>query len=33
VILDYFGMMHTVDQCRAVVERAARLAPGGVLLP
>ena len=32
VILDCFGMMHAADQAGAVAERAARLAPGGVLL-
>jgi hypothetical protein len=32
VILDCFGMMHAADQATAVAERAARLAPGGVLL-
>ncbi len=32
VILDCFGMMHAADQAAAVAERAARLAPGGVLL-
>jgi SAM-dependent methyltransferase len=32
VILDCFGMMHAPDQAAAVAERAARLAPGGVLL-
>jgi hypothetical protein len=32
VILDCFGMMHAADQAAAVTERAARLAPGGVLL-
>ena len=32
VILDCFGMMHEVDQSTALAERAARLAPGGVLL-
>jgi hypothetical protein len=32
VILDCFGMMHAADQVGAVAERAARLAPGGVLL-
>lgn len=32
VIIDCFGMMHAADQAAAVAERAARLAPGGVLL-
>jgi hypothetical protein len=32
VILDCFGMMHAADQAAAIAERAARLAPGGVLL-
>ena len=32
VILDCFGLMHAADQHRALAERAARLAPGGVLL-
>ena len=32
VILDCFGLMHCADQEAAVAERAARLAPGGVLL-
>ena len=32
VILDCFGMMHAPDQAGAMAERAARLAPGGVLL-
>src|ERR1700689_4811318 len=32
VILDCFGLMHAADQSRALAERAARLAPGGVLL-
>jgi len=32
VILDCFGMMHAADQAGAIAERAARLAPGGVLL-
>jgi hypothetical protein len=32
IILDCFGMMHDADQAAAVAERAARLAPGGVLL-
>ena len=32
VILDCFGMMHAADQVAALSERAARLAPGGVLL-
>ncbi len=32
VILDCFGMMHAADQGAALGERAARLAPGGVLL-
>lgn len=32
VILDCFGMMHAADQAAALAGRAARLAPGGVLL-
>jgi hypothetical protein len=32
VILDCFGLMHDADQSGALAERAARLAPGGVLL-
>lgn len=32
VILDCFGLMHAADQASAMAERAARLAPGGVLL-
>ena len=32
VILDCFGLMHAADQGRALAERAARVAPGGVLL-
>jgi SAM-dependent methyltransferase len=32
VILDCFGLMHAPDQAAALAERAARLAPGGVLL-
>ena len=32
VILDCFGLMHAADQHRALAERAARIAPGGVLL-
>jgi C-methyltransferase C-terminal domain/Putative zinc binding domain len=32
VVLDCFGMMHAADQAAAVAERAARVAPGGVLL-
>src|SRR5271157_2576534 len=32
VILDCFGLMHAADQHRALAERAARVAPGGVLL-
>src|SRR5271166_4119422 len=32
VILDCFGLMHAADQHQALVERAARVAPGGVLL-
>jgi C-methyltransferase C-terminal domain/Putative zinc binding domain/Methyltransferase domain len=32
VILDCFGLMHAADQQGALAERAARLAPGGVLL-
>jgi SAM-dependent methyltransferase len=32
VILDCFGLMHAADQAAALAERAARLAPGGVLL-
>ena len=32
MILDCFGLMHAADQRRALAERAARVAPGGVLL-
>jgi C-methyltransferase C-terminal domain/Putative zinc binding domain/Methyltransferase domain len=32
VVLDCFGLMHSTDQAAALAERAARLAPGGVLL-
>jgi C-methyltransferase C-terminal domain/Putative zinc binding domain len=32
VIVDCFGMMHAADQRKALAERAARLAPDGVLL-
>ena len=32
VILDCFGLMHARDQRQALAERAARVAPGGVLL-
>jgi hypothetical protein len=32
VIVDCFGMMHAADQAAALEERAARLAPGGVLM-
>ena len=32
VIVDCFGMMHAADQRAALAERAARMAPGGVLL-
>jgi hypothetical protein len=32
VIVDCFGLMHAADQRQALAERAARLAPGGVLL-
>ena len=32
VIIDCFGLMHAADQHAALAERAARLAPGGVLL-
>ena len=32
VILDCFGLMHAADQHRALAERAARVAPGRVLL-
>ena len=32
VIVDCFGLMHAADQAAALAERAARLAPGGVLL-
>jgi hypothetical protein len=32
VIVDCFGMMHAADQREALAERAARMAPGGVLL-
>jgi C-methyltransferase C-terminal domain/Putative zinc binding domain/Methyltransferase domain len=31
-VLDCFGMMHRADQAAAMAERAARVAPGGVLL-
>jgi len=30
--VDCFGLMHAADQAAAIAERAARLAPGGVLL-
>lgn len=32
VVLDCFGLMHRPDQAAALAERAARVAPGGVLL-
>jgi hypothetical protein len=32
VVLDCFGMMHAADQRRALAERTARVAPGGMLL-
>ena len=32
VVLDCFGLMHSADQAAALAERAARVAPGGVLL-
>jgi SAM-dependent methyltransferase len=32
VVLDCFGLMHAPDQAAALAERAARVAPGGVLL-
>src|SRR5262249_17449317 len=32
VIIDCFGMMHAADQREALAERAARMAPGGVVL-
>jgi C-methyltransferase C-terminal domain/Putative zinc binding domain len=32
VVLDCFGLMHAADQLLALEERAARIAPGGVLL-
>ncbi len=32
VVLDCFGLMHAGDQAAALAERAARVAPGGVLL-
>jgi hypothetical protein len=32
LILDCFGLMHAADQHQALAERAARVAPGGVLL-
>jgi C-methyltransferase C-terminal domain/Putative zinc binding domain/Methyltransferase domain len=32
VVLDCFGLMHCADQSAAIAERAARVAPGGVLL-
>lgn len=32
VILDCFGLMHASEQAQALADRAARLAPGGVLL-
>ncbi|HEY3878631.1 MAG TPA: methyltransferase C-terminal domain-containing protein [Trebonia sp.] len=32
VVLDCFGLMHASDQAAAIAGRAARLAPGGVLL-
>ena len=32
VIIDCFGLMHAADQRQALAERAARIAPGGMLL-
>lgn len=32
VVLDCFGLMHAADQAAAMADRAARVAPGGVLL-
>jgi len=32
LVVDSFGMMHDADQATALAERAARLAPGGILL-
>jgi C-methyltransferase C-terminal domain/Putative zinc binding domain/Methyltransferase domain len=32
VVLDCFGLMHSADQAAALAKRAARVAPGGVLL-
>jgi hypothetical protein len=32
VVIDCFGLMHAADQAAALAERAARVAPGGVLL-
>jgi hypothetical protein len=32
VVLDCFGLMHAADQAAALAQRAARVAPGGVLL-
>jgi C-methyltransferase C-terminal domain/Putative zinc binding domain/Methyltransferase domain len=32
VVLDCFGLMHRADQAAALAERAARVAPGGVLM-
>src|SRR5215471_11277109 len=32
VIIDCFGLMHAADQRQALAERAARVAPGGLLL-
>ncbi len=32
VVLDCFGLMHAADQSAALAERAARVAPGGMLL-
>jgi hypothetical protein len=32
VVVDCFGLMHAADQTAALAERAARVAPGGVLL-
>jgi C-methyltransferase C-terminal domain/Putative zinc binding domain len=32
VVLDCFGLMHAADQSAALAERAARVAPGGILL-
>jgi C-methyltransferase-like protein/methyltransferase family protein len=32
LVIDSFGMMHSANQSEALVERAARIAPGGVLV-